>query len=245
MLVLALDGSGSSMSVALCDDNKVLGDYYINNKKTHSQTLLPAVKDLLELLEVKVSDLDYIAVTNGPGSFTGLRICASTAKGLALATNIPIVPVATTEVLAYNYQGSDKLICPVMDARRGQVYTGLYEFVADAEGLKKNRNKLTVKCDATALDLLEMLNKINELGREVIFLGDAINVYDKVIDQNIKVPYSYAPEHMSLQKGGSLLAAAREKISAGLVKSAMDYVPEYYRLSQAERERLEKGLKVE
>lgn len=237
MYILALDGSGTSMSVAVADEGKVCGEYFINNKKTHSQTLLPAVKDMLSMLELDIKDIDYIAVTNGPGSFTGLRICASTAKGLALATECPIIPVSTTEVLAYNYQGNNKLICPIMDARRGQVYTGLYQF--------DSSDKLEVIVDTTAVALEEIVDKINELGKDVIFLGDGIDVYKNKLAEIVKVNYTLAPAHLALQKGSSLLVAAKDKLAAGVSVSEMDYVPDYYRLSQAERERLEKGLTIE
>lgn len=243
MYVLALDGSGLSLSVAVAGEEQIYAEYIVNNKKTHSQTLLPAVEEVLSMVEKDIKDMDYLAVTKGPGSFTGLRICASTAKGLCLYTEKPIVPVTTTESLAYNYEGSDKLICPIMDARRKQVYTALYSFEKDTESVTY-RSKLVTHIETCAIDIVEMVEKINGFGREVVFLGDAVKVYGDLIEQNIKVPYSFAPVQNQLQKASSLARAAMVKIAAGETISAMDFVPDYYRLSQAERERMEKGLEV-
>jgi len=130
MKILALDSSGLVASVAVVTEEKVLGEFTVNNKKTHSQTLLPMVDEVIKIVDMELEELDAIAVAGGPGSFTGLRIGASTAKGLALVLDIPIINVPTVDALAYNFFGTDKLICPMMDARRNQVYTGLYQWKA-------------------------------------------------------------------------------------------------------------------
>ena len=125
MKLLAIDSSGLVASVAVATEDALLAEYTINYKKTHSQTLLPMLAEIVRMVEADMSEIDAIAVAAGPGSFTGLRIGSATAKGLGLALDKPIVPVPTLEGLAYNLSGTDRLICPMMDARRNQVYTGL------------------------------------------------------------------------------------------------------------------------
>mgnify|MGYP002512458580 CR=1 FL=1 len=130
---------------------------------------LPKKKEKVAKEELDLKEIDAIAIAAGPGSFTGLRIGSATAKGLGLALNVPIVAVPTLEGLAYNFYGSEKIICPLMDARRNQVYTGLYEFVRISE---KNAFEMKHIVEQCAVDIQEIVDKINELGREVIFLGD-------------------------------------------------------------------------
>ena len=133
MKLLALDSSGLVASAAIVDDNITIAEYTVNYKKTHSQTLLPMLDEIKRMTELDLHTIDAIAIAAGPGSFTGLRIGAATAKGLGLALEIPIIPVPTVDSLAYNLYGSDKLICPLMDARRNQVYTGLYTILKGIE----------------------------------------------------------------------------------------------------------------
>ena len=123
MKILALDSSGIVASVAIVEDNTLLAEYTVNYKKTHSQTLLPMLDEVAKMTELDLSTIDAIAVAAGPGSFTGLRIGSATAKGLALALKKPLVAVPTVEALAYNLYDTNGLICPIMDARRNQVYT--------------------------------------------------------------------------------------------------------------------------
>ena len=160
MKILALDSSGLVASVAIVEEDAVVAEYTVNYKKTHSQTLLPMLDEIKRMTELDLNSIDAIAVASGPGSFTGLRIGAATAKGLGLALDIPIIPVPTVDSLAYNLYGSQKLICPLMDARRNQVYTGLYTFEDDA--------LITIEPQC-AVDISEIMGKINTLGKEVIF----------------------------------------------------------------------------
>ena len=129
MKILALDSSGLTASVAVLEDDRLVAEYSVNYKKTHSQTLVPMMDAIRQMTELDMGTIDAIAVAAGPGSFTGLRIGSATAKGLGLALKKPIIPVPTVDGLAYQMYGTDKLICPIMDARRSQVYTGLYEFI--------------------------------------------------------------------------------------------------------------------
>ncbi len=129
MKILALDSSGLVASVALTEEDALIAEYTIQYKKTHSQTLLPMLEEIRRMVELDMDTVDAVAVAAGPGSFTGLRIGSATAKGLAFAMEKPVIPVPTLEGLAWQMYGTDALVCPIMDARRSQVYTGLYEFV--------------------------------------------------------------------------------------------------------------------
>ena len=129
MKILGLDSSGLVASVALVEDSELVAEYTTNYKKTHSQTLLPMLDELRNMIELDMHTVDAIAIASGPGSFTGLRIGSATAKGLGLALEIPLVEVPTLEGLAWNLYGTEKIVCPVMDARRNQVYTAAYEFL--------------------------------------------------------------------------------------------------------------------
>lgn len=230
MKIIAIDSSGLVASVAVLEDESMIAEYTVNYKITHSQTLLPMLEDVCKMIELDLETIDAIAVAKGPGSFTGLRIGSATAKGLGLALNKPIVGIPTVDALSYNLWGSDKLICPIMDARRNQVYTGLYEFIG-------NTHKVIMPQDAC--DIMDIINRINELGRPVVFLGDGVPVYKNVIADNAKVAVSFAPAHMSRQRAGALGVLAFNYIKEGIIETAAEHKPDYLRLSQAERERLE------
>ena len=195
MKILAFDSSGLVASVAILEEEQLIAEYTLNYKKTHSQTLLPMLDEIVKMTELDLNEIDAIAVAAGPGSFTGLRIGSATVKGLGLALNKPIVSVPTLEGIAYNLYGTDALICPMMDARRKQVYTGLYEF---------NGKKFQIIADQTACPVEEILDRCNEFGRKVIFLGDGVPVYQDMIKDKIQVEYDFAPAHMNRQRAGAL-----------------------------------------
>lgn len=132
MKILAIDSSGLVASVAVTEDDNLIAEYTTNYKKTHSQTLLPMLDEVKKMIELDLNTIDAIAVSAGPGSFTGLRIGSATAKGLGLALNKPLIGVPTVDALAMNLYGTDQIICPLMDARRSQVYTGIYRFVQES-----------------------------------------------------------------------------------------------------------------
>ena len=152
------------------EDDIVVGEYSTNFKKTHSQTLLPMLEELKKMIALDLDTIDAIAVAAGPGSFTGLRIGSATAKGLGLALDKPIISVSTIEAMAYNLWGSADNVCPIMDARRGQTYTGLYHFT-DTE----------MECivEPCAVDITEIIEKINATGGSVTFLGDGVPVFSR------------------------------------------------------------------
>ena len=234
MKILALDSSGLVASVAVAEDDILVAEYTVNYKKTQSQTLMPMLQAVKEMTELDLESVDAIAIAAGPGSFTGLRIGSATAKGLGLALDKPIVEVPTVAGLAYNIWGSDKLICPFMDARREQVYTGLFRFEKEDNGYRM----VTVK-EQCAIGIADMIEEINRLGEEVIFLGDGVPVYEKKLVEGLQVSYSFAPAHANRQRAASVAALAEIYYKEGKQVPAGEHQPEYLRLSQAERERME------
>ena len=231
MRALGIDSSGMVASVAVVEDTQMLAEYTINYKKTHSQTLLPMLDEIGKMIELDLSTIDVIAVAAGPGSFTGLRIGSATAKGLGLALKKPLVSVPTLEGIAYNFCGSDKLVCPMMDARRSQVYTGIYKF---------NGNELEKVEDQMAVPVEEILEKLNTIGKEVVLAGDGVPVYMEQIEKYLKVPYLVAPAHLNRQRAGAVAVLGMQYAKEGKTETAMEHQPDYLRLSQAERERAEK-----
>ena len=172
MKILSLDTSGLVASCAISENGKIVAEYTLNYKLTHSQTIMPMIDEIVKLSQTDISTIDYIACAAGPGSFTGLRIGAATAKGFAHGLNKPIIPVPTLEALAYNIFGTEKYICPIMDARRKQVYNGVYIF-EDYE-LKEILPPQTRIID-------EVLEFVSGLDKKAIFLGDGVFVYEEAI----------------------------------------------------------------
>ena len=232
MKILGLDSSGLVASVAIVEDAELRGEYTINYKKTHSQTLLPMLDEVAKMIELDLGTIDAIAVAGGPGSFTGLRIGSATAKGLGLALQKPLIHVPTVDALAYNLVGHRDMVCPLMDARRNQTYTGLYEFV-------KKEDTYEMHCikPQCAVDLSEIIDAVNELGREVVFLGDGVPVFKDTIKENVTVPYSFAPNTCNRQRAAVVGWLGLQLFKNGSYEDAVSHAPEYLRLSQAERER--------
>ena len=242
MKILALDSSGIVASVAVVEDDTLLAEYTVNYKKTHSQTLLPMLDEIVKMTELELESVDAIAVAAGPGSFTGLRIGSATAKGLGLALNLPLVEVPTLEGLAFNLWGTDKLVCPIMDARRNQVYTGIYEFckeeIPEKESSEHQLVMHSIK-EQCAIVVDELVEELNRLGREVIFLGDGVPVYREQILQKLKVPCSFDPAANNRQRAASEASLGAVYHAHGRTVTAAEHEPEYLRKSQAEREREE------
>ena len=235
MKLLALDSSGLVASVAVLEDDSLLAEYTVNYKKTHSQTLLPMLDTVAQMIELDLNDLDAIAIAAGPGSFTGLRIGSATAKGLGLALNKPLIAVPTVDALAYNLFDTDKLVCPIMDARRAQVYTGIYRF---------EDHKLIPLENQMAISVKELAEKLNTIGQEVIFLGDGVSVYRQLLDKLLTVPHTYAPAHVNKQRAAAVGALGALYYKEGKFVNAAAHQPEYLRKSQAEREREEAEKKA-
>ena len=233
MKLLAIDSSGLVASVAVIEEETLVAEYTMNYKKTHSQTLLPMLEEIKKSIDLDLSSIDAIAVAAGPGSFTGLRIGSATAKGLGLALDKPLISVPTVDALAYNLYDTDEdtIICPIMDARRKQVYTGMYCFL-------NHQMQVVKEQDAVALE--ELIKELNQMERPVIFLGDAVPVYKELIQESCKAPYSFAPAHLSRQRAGAVGMLGTLYFKEGKTESAAEHKPEYLRVSQAERERAER-----
>lgn len=230
MKIFAIEASGPVAGCALLDGEKLVADYSVQYKMKHSQTLVPMMEEVKEMVELDLSTIDAIAITEGPGSFTGLRIGAATAKAMGLALKKPIIGVPTVDAIAYNLYGTSDLICPIMDARRSQVYTGIYE--STDEELVTLRQQCVVPLE-------EIVQELNERGRGVIFLGDGVPVYREKIASLMEVPFHFAPAHLSRQRAAATAALALqrwEKLGDAVLTDADAFRPEYLRLSQAERE---------
>lgn len=221
MLILSLDSSAVAGSVALCDGERLLCEYTVNLGNTHSETILPMIESILKIAGYTTDDIDIFACSEGPGSFTGIRIGAATVKGLAFSLGKPVIGVSTLEALAYNLLGFDGIICPVMNARRGQVYNAVF----DAE-----LNRLTEDRAIAASDLAAEL-----AGKRVFLCGDGTKValaggVDAIA----------APERLLHQSAFSVAQCALKKYNAGVRTSDTELSPVYLRLPQAERVRLER-----
>ena len=225
MKLLAIDSSGLVAAAALLDGDILVGESLIHNKKTHSQTLLPMIHDMLRMAEVDIKEVETIAAAAGPGSFTGLRIGAATAKGLAQALDIPIAAVPTLEALAYNMAGADALVCPAMDARRNQTYYGIYYVHGEVP---------VVVQEQTAAPVEDMVRQINQLGKPIIFCGDGVPVFRSQLIQSVMVPS---------QRASSVAALGKIFLEKGMAVPAGEFAPIYLRMSQAERERMERNAK--
>ena len=245
MRVLAIDSSGMTATVAVVEDTQTIAEYTVNFKKTHSQTLLPMIDTMGKMIELELKSIDAIAVAGGPGSFTGLRIGSATAKGLGLALEKPLIHVPTVDGLAYNLYGCQDIICPIMDARRKQVYTGMYTFARrDLEGSKETELVLDVLEAQNASPIDELIERLNIHGRPVVFLGDGVPVYQDVIKEKMRVPFSFAPASANRQRAAVVGALGIQYYKEGKFETAMEHQPDYLRVSQAERERAEKERKA-
>jgi len=226
MLILAFESSAKAASVALCRDNKLISQYSQMSGLTHSRTLLPMAEDLLKNAEMSMKDVDAFAVAHGPGSFTGIRIGVSTVKGLAWATDKPCVGVSTLEAMAWHGVSAGGYICPVMDARRNQVYNALFE-VKDGKPIRLTEDR--------PIALSELIEEVKALNGPVFLVGDGAEISAKFFNEN-SVSYRMAPENLLWQSAWGVAMAALDKPFG----STNDLLPSYLRLSQAERERQER-----
>ena len=231
MYILALDSTAIAATVALCDDEKLLSLTTVENGNTHSQTLLPMVEETLARFELRPTDIELFACSAGPGSFTGVRIGVSTVKGLAFDTNIPCLGVSTLEALAQNLIGFNGILCPVMNARRNQVYNALFEC---KDGV------ITRLCEDRAIALEALDEQLAAMGESPIYLaGDG---YDLAVSQlkSCVDRIRRTPVLLRVQNGYSVAQVALELYRNGHQVTDSELLPVYLRLSQAERERLER-----
>nr|WP_300885015.1 tRNA (adenosine(37)-N6)-threonylcarbamoyltransferase complex dimerization subunit type 1 TsaB [uncultured Schaedlerella sp.] len=243
MKVLAIESSGLTASVAVVEETRTVAEYTVDYKKIHSQTLLPMIDEVVRMTDLDLAEIDAIAVSGGPGSFTGLRIGSATAKGLGLALDKPLIHVPTVDGLAYQVYGCGDIICPIMDARRNQVYTGIYTFSARAgkkEGIREVDPVFQVLRMQMAIAVEDLIRRLNNYNRPVVFLGDGVPVYREMLSAGLKVPYSFAPSYMNRQRAAVVGALGIRYYKAGKYETAMEHQPEYLRQSQAERERAQR-----
>lgn len=227
MVVLALESSAPSASAAVVKDGKLLAEMFLNVGLTHSVTLLPLVKNALELAELDVSDIDAVAVDNGPGSFTGVRIGVALAKGIAQPTDKKCVPVSTLEAIAYPLCDSECIVASVMDARCRQVYCAFFD---------SRDNELVRLCEDSAFSFEELESKIKAFDKKVILAGDGADVaFEYLNDKNLNVVK--ANPSLRYQRASSVALIAEKRLNNNEnILSCSQLVPSYLRLPQAERE---------
>ena len=242
-MILGIDSSGKTASVALVDQGIVLAEYQTNIGLTHSQTLLPMVAEIFSRTSHTANELDAIAVSSGPGSFTGLRIGAATAKGLALPYNIPLIEISTLAGLAANvadlyndvsdHAASETVyVHPIMDARRQQVYTAAY-----------HQNRLIGAEEAIGIE--ELTQRLNQEDRNIhhLFLGDAVPVYKEYLMKNLTVPFRFASPQNMLQRASSIALLGEQELFLGKTVSSAAFRLSYIRKPQAEREKEAAGIR--
>lgn len=226
MLILAFESSAKAASVALCRDGHLVSQYSQCSGLTHSRTLLPMAEDMLKNAELTLRDVDLIAVAHGPGSFTGIRIGVSTVKGLAWAGDTPCVGVSTLEAMAWHGLAAGGVVCPVMDARRSQVYNALFE-------IRDGRPQRL--CPDRPIALAELAEDVKKLDAPVFLVGDGAAITKAFFDAQ-GIPCRMAPENLLWQDAWGVAMAAMDKEPG----NADSLLPVYLRLSQAERERQER-----
>ncbi|MGN0453515.1 MAG: tRNA (adenosine(37)-N6)-threonylcarbamoyltransferase complex dimerization subunit type 1 TsaB [Ruminococcus sp.] len=233
MLILSMDSSATAASAALTEDSKILGEFYVNTEFTHSRTLAPMIDNLLETTGKTVSDIDLVAVSSGPGSFTGVRIGVSVAKGIAFADDLDCISVSTLESMAYNLILTDCVVCAVMDARRNQVYNAMFRI---------KYGEVIRLCEDRAISLEELKAEVGEKykGERIILVGDGSKLTMREL-MSLDAPIEPAPDLLLFQRASSVALCAKAHLDAGdKPKKAAELLPSYLRLSQAERERKEK-----
>lgn len=228
MIILAIDSTAVSGSVAVCKDEELLCEFTLNVGNTHSETLLPMVESALKMCGLGVCDVDLFACDEGPGSFTGVRIGVATIKGLAFNSNKPCIGVSTLEALAQNLVGFEGIACPVMNARRGQVYNALFEV---------NNKEVKRLCDDRAISVFELEEELLTYNLPIYLAGDGYSISTESF-KNLKCKST--PEPMRYQSGYSVAMCALKKYNDGIRTDDREITATYLRLPQAERERLEK-----
>lgn len=226
MTILAIDSSAKAASVCIANEEKIIGEFFINTSLTHSQTLMPMTEQLLKNTEMTIDEVDAIAVNAGPGSFTGVRIGVAAAKGLAFPKDLPCVSVSTLESMAYNLLGCDCTVCAVMDARCSQVYNAMFKVKGDTiERLTEDR----------ALSLSDLLLEIKQHEEKVLIVGDGAEITYRFLKD--EAPNAVlAAINKRTQTASSVALAAFEKLSENKTQTAAELMPVYLRLPQAQRE---------
>lgn len=229
MLILSVDSSASPASVCLFRDNKILSEYYINVGLTHSQTLAAMIESMLTVTGIKSEDIDLYAVNNGPGSFTGVRIGVSAVKGMAYAQNKPCIAVSTLHSMAANFLSDNAVVCSCMDARRHQVYNAVFRI---------HNGEIERLCDDRAISVADLVEELMVIDEPVILVGDGAELVYYSCKELKSV--HLAPPAQRFQRASSIAVIAAGKAEKCEMISPASLMPSYLRLSQAERERMEK-----
>ncbi|MCR5545769.1 MAG: tRNA (adenosine(37)-N6)-threonylcarbamoyltransferase complex dimerization subunit type 1 TsaB [Lachnospiraceae bacterium] len=241
MNILAIESSGTVAGVAVMEGDKLKASSYIDTKLTHSTTLMPLVDKTLNAAGMDVAEIGLIGVSKGPGSFTGLRIGAGTAKGLAIALNCDIAPVSTLQVLAQELSYFDGIICPIMNARRNQVYTCIYRWDFENDCLKP-------LSDEMAVDINDLFKELEKYSEKIIFTGDGVDVFYDTLQNDFKNNYKkeFIINHKEKRNQNPVNVAiiSKRMFEENKCIKVQEFKPEYLRKSQAERER-EAALKEE
>lgn len=224
MYILGIEAATPVAGVAVVDEHRVLAERFVNNKKTHSVNLLPMIRDVINEAGIKPHQLEGIAVSAGPGSFTGLRIGMTTAKTLAQVWGLPVMAVPTLEALAYPLTGFDGLVCPILNARKNEVYAGLYEGYPDMK-------KLTVPM---AVSVPELVSILKGYQRRVLFLGDGVDIYRREIIYLLGSKADFASQAVMLPRGAAVAEYGAVMLQQGIKSSPLEIKPEYIRPSEAE-----------
>lgn len=226
MKILAIESATVTASCAISENGVVLGEYSLSHKKTHSEKLMPLIENLLEDMGMQIEEIDVIAISEGPGSYTGLRIGAAIGKSLAYAINVPIVNIPTMKSLAANMYAVDKYIVPVMDAKSGRVYSGIYKW--ENESLTTVMEQFPTNID----ELIEILNKYTE---SIVLCGDGSENYKNIFEDRLKMKPIFSPKQFNLLRASSSACLGYSMVLNGETIDASEFAPKYLRLSQAER----------
>lgn len=235
MKILGIDTSTMSANVAVLEDDKLICEYTINTKKTHSQKLMPMIENMLKLSEIEIKEIDAIAICVGPGSFTGLRIGMATAKAMAHVNNIPLIGVDSLEILGANIDNCNKKICAILDAQRDQVYTNTY---------KLEDNKIqALQSEIEIMPIDNLLEKLSSSEEEWVIAGEAVYKYKEKIEAISNIVIS-SPSN-NITKASTLCLVARDKFVRNIdVHNCYDINPMYIRKSQAEEQYEEKQKRL-
>jgi tRNA threonylcarbamoyladenosine biosynthesis protein TsaB len=227
MRILAIDTSGTAATAAVLNENKLESEIYLNYKMQHSVVLFPLIEESFRMLEITMKDIDAVAVSGGPGSFTGLRIGVAAAKGIAQGGDKKFIGISSLDAMAFQQVGFDGVICPIMDALRDNVYTALYSW---------QNGEFFKIMDYDAMHIDELLEKLSQRNERIMFCGDAVELQKQRIAEALNERALFAPLSTTMPRASSLAELALLRLNRGEEDNIHTYSPIYIRKSQAERE---------
>lgn len=230
MKILAIDTSTNVASCAIMDDEKLLGEFTVNDNITHSQKILPLISNTLSRCKIDISEIDVFAVADGPGSYTGLRIGVATINGLAQATHKQVVGVSSLQALAQSIVTSEKLIVPLINARRDRAFTAIYSA----------KDSFKTILEPQLLEMVELLEILDKKNQDIIFIGEGTTIYKDMIIEKLGERAYFTPKSLNVAKASSVAEISLEKVKLGETKTYFDLTPNYLRETQAQREYDEK-----